>query len=234
MALFVTEELCRIASERVETSGRFCIALSGGATPQRIYRSWASASCGRAGFWRKTHVFWGDERCVPPEHGESNFKMAEEACLSRIDIPRENIHRIKGENDPAHEARRYGREIRAHVAPGPGGVPRFDWILLGVGTDGHTASLFVDSPCLKKRKSICCVAERPGTGQKRITITLPLINAARRVTLIATGERKARIVQDILESGPSGRIYPAEMIRTVNGVLELYVDAAAAGGSKKD
>jgi 6-phosphogluconolactonase len=203
---------------------RFNIALAGGSTPRTIYQQWSNITDGS--LWRKVDFFWGDERCVPPDHEESNYKMAYYSFLSKIRISENQIHRIHGEGDPEMEAKRYEKEIKNQLTVANNSIPQFDWILLGVGTDGHTASLFPNSVALKEQSSICVVVRHPQTGQKRISLTLSVINNARRITFLVTGEEKAEIVREIL--GNKSPNYPAAQISPQSGILQWYLDEASA------
>jgi 6-phosphogluconolactonase len=206
---------------------RISIALSGGSTPRIFFERLALPPYLERVPWSHVNLFWGDERCVPPHDEQSNFKMANDTFISKVNIPDQNVHRIIGENPPEVEVLRYANEIQKNL-PSNHGFPEFDWIFLGMGTDGHTASLFPNAPTLKEMKSICVVAEHPETGQKRISLTLPVINNAKRVSLLAAGEEKAKVLKEILEKGDSPLPYPASKINPENGVLEWYLDKAAA------
>lgn len=208
--------------------GTVSIALAGGSTPESIYKRWASPPVRDSGLWKKVHFFWGDERCVPPGHEESNYKMAYEAFLSRIAIPPSRIHRIRGEDRAPSEARRYEREIRRVVPAEGSGFPRFDWIFLGMGEDGHTASLFPRDPALQERKSLCVITAHPRTGQKRISLSLPVLNCAKRVSFLVTGKRKSAMVRQVLCRSPESINVPAALVQPWDGILEWYLDEPAA------
>jgi 6-phosphogluconolactonase len=203
------------------------VALSGGSTPRIFFERLALEPYLDRVPWSNVNLFWGDERCVPPDDEQSNFKMAKDTFISKVNIPDENVHRIIGENPPEVEAQRYGKEILKSL-PSINGFPEFDWIFLGMGTDGHTASLFPNAPTLKEMNAICVVAEHPETGQKRISLTLPVINNARRVSFLVAGKDKANVLKEILEKGDSPLPYPASKVNPENGVLEWYLDKAAA------
>lgn len=203
----------------------FNIALSGGSTPRTIYEQWATIQ--NESFWNRVHFFWGDERCVPMYHEDSNYKMARDTLLSKIKINPNRVHWIEGKNDPHEEVWRYEEELKANLPTGKNGLPEFDWILLGVGTDGHTASLFPNSPESENQQSICVVAQHPDTGQKRISLSLPVINSARKVTFVVTGKEKASIVRDILRPESASDL-PAARVEPQFGSLQWYLDEAAA------
>ena len=204
---------------------RFNIALAGGNTPRSTYEQWATVQDDR--LWRKVHFFWGDERCVPPDDEDSNYKMAHESVLSKIKISDKQIHRIRGEVNPEMEVQRYSREIKEHL-PIVNNFPQFDLILLGLGTDGHTASLFPHSKTLKEHSSIYVIAQHPQTGQRRISLTLPVINNARKVTFLVAGEEKAEIVHKIFRDKKNSLNLPAAKIKPHAGILQWYLDEAAS------
>jgi 6-phosphogluconolactonase len=206
------------------------IVLSGGNTPQLLYKKIAShrAFSAQVDDWNKVHFFWGDERCVPPHHPESNFGMANRYLLRALNIKETNIHRIRGESTPEAEAVRYSGEIGSHVAT-RNAIPVFDWIFLGMGDDGHTASVFPDQMSLLYADTICAVAIHPQSGQQRITLTgKPLINAG-RITFMVTGSSKAQRVKEIIGDDPSSKLYPARYIKPLRGKLEWFLDKEAAG-----
>ena len=194
------------------------IAISGGSTP-RLWFEYLSIYDSNTIQWDRIHFFWVDERCVSPEDDDSNFKMTRERLLSRIDIPEENIHRIMGEADPEDEAKRYGKEI-SHYLPEENGLPRFDLVQLGVGDDGHTASIFPDKKSLLKSKDIVSTATHPESGQKRITLTGPVINNANNIAFLVNGENKAKILAEIIKK--HNQDLPATHIKAENGTLHWF------------
>ncbi len=204
------------------------IALSGGSTPKIVFDELASRHLSK-NEWRKVHLYWGDERCVPPGNAESNYKMTVEHLLSKIDIPEENIHRIRGENDPRQEAKRYS-EVLKEKLPMIDSLPRFDLIILGMGDDGHTASIFPYEIGLWNADQLCEVAEHPETGQKRITITGRIINHAASVAFLVTGEGKAEKVGKIVDGRGGFKSYPAHLVNPISGNLTWFLDEAAASG----
>ncbi|MCK5709774.1 MAG: 6-phosphogluconolactonase [Deltaproteobacteria bacterium] len=214
--------------EKANSSESLTVALSGGHTPKAFFEILAEPPYRDEIPWENVTFFWGDERCVPPDNGESNYKMTNNALLSHINIPASNIHRVLGEDPPTNEALRYENVIEENVATGVNGFPSFDWIFLGMGDDGHTASLFPGASNLKEMGKICVVAEHPATGQKRISITFPVINNAKRVSFLVAGAAKAPVFKEILEKGSKLLPYPASMVEPENGVLEWYLDKAAA------
>jgi 6-phosphogluconolactonase len=219
----------KAALEKKAASGEsLIVALSGGHTPKAFFEVLAAPPYGEGLPWDKAVLFWGDERCVPPDDDESNFKMTYLSLLSRIKIPASNIHRVLGENPPDEEALRYGNEIKSIVTSGGNGFPRFDWIFLGMGEDGHTASLFPGAPTLNEKEKICVVATHPRTGQKRVSVTFPVLDCGKRVSFLVAGEGKEAVLREILENPGRKLPYPASMVSPTDGVLEWYVDRAAA------
>jgi len=206
----------------------FYMAVSGGTTPLTFYRLLAQAPYKTKLAWQYLHLFWGDERCVAPDHAQSNFGLMHDNLLTHIRIPEKNIHRIHGETDPLTEVDRYEAEIKTILPLNSKNVPQFDWILLGLGSDGHTASLFPASPLLDEKKALCAVAIQPASGQKRITFTLSLLNQARRITFLVTGESKAAMVVRLLRPKENDRSLPAAQVHPEQGIIEWYLDSQAA------
>jgi len=200
------------------------IALSGGSTPLAIFEQLARETS-RAD-WSHIHLYWGDERCVSPEHPESNHGSALRTLIDPLGLPLEQVHRIMGENDPDMEAERYGQLLMDGL-PVEDGFPVFDWVWLGLGSDGHTASIFPHQIAMWKSDQPCVVGTHPETGQHRISITGGVINAARRVTFIATGEEKAPVVQEILMKEGNFMDYPAFYVHPASDYLEWYLDKDA-------
>ena len=207
----------------VNESSWFTVALSGGSTPRLWFEILASASNIS---WEKVHFFWGDERCVPPDHAESNFRMTRETLLDHIPISPAHIHRIQGEAEPEKEAKRYASEITQHL-PSETDWPVFDLMLLGLGTDGHTASIFPHQMELLDSDEVCAVAQHPDSGQQRISLTGNVINQARKVAFLVTGEKKADILSTILLKKENWQSYPASHI-TAREQLLFYLDETAA------
>jgi len=185
-----------MAAESEKVTTPFCIALSGGSTPELLY-SVLGDHFSKSVNWENIHFFWGDERCVPAGSHESNFGMTHRSLLGKINIPASNIHRIRGEDDPAMEASRYAGEISDYTRKRDG-LPVFDLIILGLGEDGHTASIFPSEANLMESEKICEVASHPVSMQKRITLTGRIINNADKVTFLVTGRKKAVIVEKII------------------------------------
>ena len=212
--------------DRIEPDHFYTIALSGGSTPEYIFSYLAENYAERID-WEKLLVFWGDERCVAPESSESNYRMAYESLLQNVPIPDANIFRIKGEDDPATEARQYSELVSENVAEF-GDTPQFDLMLLGLGSDGHTASIFPGRTELFSSSRLFEVAVKPGTGEKRITATGRLINNSSKICFIVTGSEKAKIVSDIIEKKPGSEHYPASRVDPDSGLAVWMLDAPAA------
>lgn len=204
------------------------IALSGGSTPKIVFDE-LTTNFQPDIDWSKVHLYWGDERCVPPNDDDSNYKMTEEHLLSKIDIPELNIHRIRGENGPQYEAERYG-DFLDEVLPKVNGIPTFDLVILGMGDDGHTASIFPYEIELWNSENYCEVAVHPDSGQRRVTITGQIINNAEIVAFLVTGENKAEKVSEIIYGKEIAENYPARLVAPVNGKIVWFLDQAAATG----
>ena len=178
--------------------------------------------------WSRVHLFWGDERCVPPDHPDSNFRMVREALLTKIQIPNKNIHRMLGEREPAEAAAAYEAELKEFFGAERGGWPRFDLIFLGLGEDGHTASLFPGTAALEENEHPVAVVYVERLHSYRLTLTLPVINAAAQVTFLVSGASKAMIVREILVSDSASSNYPAARVRPTEGRLTWLIDTDAA------
>ncbi|KYG80751.1 6-phosphogluconolactonase [Roseivirga echinicomitans] len=206
---------------------RLNIGLSGGSTPKLLFEILVQKYSDKID-WSKLHFYWGDERCVPPTSGESTYGMTHEYLFQHLEIPEENIHRVLGENNPDKEAIRYSRLITENL-PSINGLPQFDLIMLGLGEDGHTASIFPHQMELLTSKQICSVAEHPTSGQKRITLTGSVINNAKEVCFLVVGEAKAEKVNEIINITGHCELYPASYIKPTHGELIRFLDKAAAG-----
>jgi 6-phosphogluconolactonase len=213
----------------VAERGRFLIALSGGRTPEQLYHHLAFASGGPGHEWESTRFFFSDERCVPPDDPDSNFHLANEALFRPLKIPADHIQRMKGEHpNPDVAAREYEGLIRSATHTSTG-WPRFDAVLLGVGNDGHTASLFPGTAALREEHRCVAVGEAPSNPRSRLTLTLGVINHATVVVFLATGNGKATMVQRILEpQQEADRQLPAALVRPEEGRLIWLLDGAAA------
>ncbi len=201
--------------------------LSGGSTPKALYSKLASAPYRKTVRWEKVHLFWGDERCVPPDHQDSNYRMVKESLLDHIDLPPENIHRISGEKPPDVAAQEYEQEVRKYVS-GACGIPRFDITLSGIGDDGHTASLFPGTPVLKEQKKLVASVYVPGLKSWRITLTFPVINNSKVILFLVKGSSKARIMSQVLNGNSSGNRYPVQKINPTDGKKIWFLDKKAA------
>ena len=224
------ERFVALAAEAIAARGRFAVALSGGSTPRPLYQRLATPPLAGRIDWSRVHVFWGDERAVGPDHPESNYRMTREALLDHVPIPAANVHRIVGEDDPDAAARAYERTLREFFAT-PDGPPArsFDLVLLGMGDDGHTASLFPGTPPVTEERR--WVMANHVTGPKtawRITLTPVVLNAAGAVTFLVAGADKAPRLRDVIEGGDEAPVLPAQRIQPSHGALTWMVDAAAA------
>ena len=208
------------AMKAIDGTGRFAVALAGGSTPQRAYELLADTYRDDLD-WGKVHVFFGDERGVPPDHEDSNYRMANEALLSRVPVG--SVHRMRGELPPPEAAADYEKELRGFF----GGPPVFDLVLLGIGEDGHTASLFPRTPALDVTDRLAAANPVETLGTTRITLTAPTINASREVVFLVAGGGKAEALKEILEGDADPRDYPAKLIRPA-GDPAWMADSAAA------
>ena len=205
---------------------RFNILLSGGNSPTALFKR-LSKKYAETIEWERIHLWWGDERCVSPDSENSNYKSAYEFLISQVSIPAANIHRIKGEDDPEEEAIRYAEEIQQNLNF-RGDNPVFDLVILGLGEDGHTASIFPDELELFEDERICAVATHPLGGQKRITITGKVLNNANRVFFLVTGAGKSLRISEIMNDDDAAKLLPAYYISPTNGELIWFIDEAAA------
>ena len=219
--------LTAIFKDAARERGRFLLAVSGGSTPLPLFRLLASKGYSSKIDWGRVHLFWADERCVPPVHKDSNFGAANDALLSKVPIPKDNVHRIMGELPPDEAARAYEAELLRYF--NRDGLPRFDLVLLGLGADGHTASLFPGSDALKERDRLAVSVYVEKLKSHRVTLTLPVINNTANVVFLVTGREKADVVKEVLSGEGAGR-YPAGLVRPVDGRLAWLLDVAAAGG----
>jgi 6-phosphogluconolactonase len=224
------DEFIRVARAAIEARGRFTVALSGGSTPKPIYALLAEDERAAANKlpWDAIHVFFSDERHIPADHPDSNLRMANETLLSHLPIPPENVHRVATELDPAAAAADYQRQLRSVFLPTPGEVPGFDLIMLGLGNDGHTASLFPGSAALTERTAWVSANRAEKLQSDRITFTFPLLNAAAEILFVATGADKAEMLRFVLKGDPSGQAYPAQNVQPVSRRVIWMVDEEAA------
>ncbi|MEE9429980.1 MAG: 6-phosphogluconolactonase [Melioribacteraceae bacterium] len=226
LAKYFSEILIKKISKNT-SNYNLSIALAGGSTPKKIFKYMADNYSGKIN-WEKTNFFFGDERCVPPNDAESNFKMVDDILFSPLQIPTNNIFRVKGENDPANEAKNYSNVIKKNVRLKKE-VPRFDIVMLGIGEDGHTASIFPNQIELFHSKNICEVATHPESGQKRISLTGTVISNAKLIVFIATGKNKSKIVSELLnENKDKSNNYPASLVSSKKGKLVWLLDTESA------
>ena len=215
------EELLECSRAALAARGCFSLALAGGGTPRALYLALADASADFA----QWAVFFGDERCVPPQHSASNYRMVREAWLDRAAVPPGGVHRVQGELDPDQAAGAYERELRRVL----GDPPRLDLVLLGLGTDGHTASLFPGSEALLEQRRLVVATQGAGPVARRITLTLPALALARRVVLLVEGQAKAEMVRRALEPRPGEPALPVHAVLERAAQVLWLLDEAAAG-----
>ncbi len=215
----------KVSAEAIHRNRRFSIALSGGTTPKAMYTHWAKS---RKTDWSRIHFFWSDERCVLSTHPDSNFRMAHESLLSKVNVPSSNIHRVPAEEDPMLASQQYEDEIRDFFGARTSAPPAFDVILLGLGDDGHTASLFPDTDALNVTDSWVVDNFVKKLKSHRITFSFPLINRARQVMFMVTGASKADVLADVIRH-PDTSVCPAARVRPEQGEVLWFVDHSAAG-----
>ena len=217
-------DFARRAAEFIAEHGRFTVALAGGSTPRVVYELLASEYGGAADLdWSRVHAFFGDERTVPPEDEDSNYRMARETLLDHVPVG--SVHRMRGELPPEEAAAEYEAELRGFFGDG---LPHFDLIMLGIGPDGHTASLFPQTSALEVMDRLVTANTVPKLETERITLTVPVINAARAVAFLVAGEDKAQALREILEGDGDPHVYPAKFVQP-DGDLTWMMDRAAAG-----
>lgn len=223
--------LTELSRESIRTSRRFTLVLSGGFTPKGLYERLAEAEFSKKLDWNSIHIFWGDERCVPPDHPESNYRMARESLIDHVPLPPQNVHRIRGEMEPQAASIAYEKELKAFFFPGHAecpGVPGFDLILLGMGDDGHTASLFPKTAALHEQKRWVVAPYVEKLRSWRMTLTPRLINAAHNVLFLVSGRDKARCLKEVLQGPYRPDELPAQLIRPESGRLSWMIDVEAA------
>jgi 6-phosphogluconolactonase len=221
-------EFTGIAESIFKEGENFFTAISGGSTPKIFFKILAGRKFKMKIDWGKVHLFWADERMVPPDDSDSNYGTAKKILIEHIPIPQTNIHRIYGESDPEKEVRRYAREIESLLKQNENKFPCFDLVLLGIGEDGHTASLFPGKELIMiNERNICGLAENP-SGQKRITLTKETINNARNIIFLVSGSSKAEILSKILSNSAESKQFPAAQISPYNGSIKYIIDKEAA------
>jgi 6-phosphogluconolactonase len=222
------EETVLAANEAIAQRGRFTIALSGGSTPKSLFTLLASNARSSLN-WERTFFFWGDERHVPPDNPDSNYLMAQETLLAKVPVPPANVFRVLAENPDADSAAlSYEQTLRKFFALEPGQFPRFDLILLGMGPDGHTASLFPETAALQEKSRLVVANWVEKLKTSRITLTLPVLNAARCVAFLVSGMDKAAVLRTVLQSDAPAEQYPSKLVQPTDGKLIWFVDRAAS------
>jgi 6-phosphogluconolactonase len=230
LAREAAERVAACARAAVAARGRFALALSGGSTPRALFQQLATPPLRDELPWSRTEVFWADERCVPPDHTDSNYGMARAALLDPAGVPAERIHRIRGELDPGAAASAYEAELARVLGGAPGGpAPALDLVLLGMGADGHTASLFPGTAALAERRRWVAANDIARLGTHRITLTFPLLNQAAHAWFLVAGADKAAVLREVLEGPVDPTRLPAQGVRPEAGELVWLVDRAAAG-----
>ena len=239
----VSVHIVSLAADAISRRGVFSIMLSGGSTPRALHERLAGSEFIGKLDWEHVQVFWGDERSVPPNHPDSNYRMVRESLLDHVPIPTQNIHRIRGELDPQEAADQYERDMRRFFSLVDDQLPEaqmpkcnlpvFDLILLGMGGDGHTASLFPGSSALREQERWVVAVEHkqpPPPLVPRVTVTPVVINAASQVIFLVTGSKKADHLRQVLNDPYQPELLPAQIVKPANGQLLWFVDQAAAGG----
>lgn len=229
LARAAAERFASLAETAVVRANRFTVGLAGGSTPRRLYCMLAAEPYRSRIPWSQTQVFWGDERCVPPDHVESNYRMAAETLLQHVPIPVEHIHRMRGEDpDPDRAATGYEQLLRTTFQVQAGALPRFDLILLGLGADGHVASLMPDSPALRETARLVLAPYVERLRGYRLTLTLPVLNGASVILFLVSGQEKAAALCSTLGAGEPDVRLPAHEVRPRDGRVIWFVDRAAA------
>ena len=227
------EHVIAAADAAIAARGRFTLGLSGGSTPKRLYERLASPELAARIAWSHVDAFWGDERCVPPDDPASNYRLAREALLDRVPIPAAQIHRIRGEDEPVAAAAAYEAELRRALAT-PAGPPRtdpgacLDVLLLGMGDNGHTLSLFPGDPALDERERWVRAVRVDAVPPSRVTLTAAVANAAADVLFLVAGRDKAAMLARVLRGPRDPRALPAQLIAPASGRVRWLVDTAAA------
>ncbi|HTY37162.1 MAG TPA: 6-phosphogluconolactonase [Bacteroidota bacterium] len=219
------EEIARVMKTAIQARGTCFVVLSGGETPRQIYRRLGREPLKDQIDWSRVHLFFSDERSVPPNDSQSNYGMVERSLLSWVSIPREQVHRIKGEINPPLAAEEYESELRNAFGKSE---MKFDLVLLGIGEDGHMASMFPGIKVLDEQTAFVRPVTSPGQPLQRVTLTFPIINAAREILFLVSGKRKAAIVQRVLGTVKPTKDLPATMVRPAGGILRWMIDHDAA------
>ncbi len=229
LSLRAAQEFIQRSEESIREKGCFTTALSGGSTPRELYHLLADNRCNNRITWERVNLFWSDERCVPPDHIKSNYRMVRELLIDKVPIPKDNIYRMPAEQDDhTRAAMEYTQALKTFFHLKAGEYPRFDLILLGMGDDGHTASLFPHSPALDDTGGLVSANYVEKLGEYRLTLTVPLINHAARIIFLISGESKATVLRDVVEGSYQPHRLPSQFIRPENGRLLFLVDCMAA------
>ncbi len=222
------ERWVELYEKSLAENGFFHVALAGGSTPRQLYQLLAHPQFADRVNWQNVHIYFGDERFVPAEHAESNFRMAKEALLDHVPVPSSNVHRIETDTGEPHEvASRYEKLLMASLPKTAEGIPQFDLILLGIGPDGHTASLFPGTDILQQRERFVAAVYVKQKSTWRISLTFPVIDAARHLMFLVAGEDKSGIIGEILSSCKAEPVFPVQMLNPA-GEVEFYLDREAA------
>jgi 6-phosphogluconolactonase len=220
------ELMVRAGCEAIKARGRYMLALSGGSTPPPVFRRLAAGAVRDKLEWPRVHVFWVDERCVPPDHADSNYGMAREWLLRHVPVG--SIHRMRGEDDPGQAAQAYEAELMAAFSLAQGEVPQFDMVLLGMGPDGHLASLFPGTPALHERERLVVAPHVPKLNAWRISLTFAVLNAARSALVVVSGESKRGALQRLLIEDGSVDDLPIRGLDLAGDDLQMLADVDAA------
>jgi 6-phosphogluconolactonase len=224
----VVKRIIECAKMAIDENDVFHFALAGGSTPKVVFERLATPEVSTQIDWQKTHIWFGDERCVPAEHSDSNYRMANQALLSLVAIPETNIHRITGELKPEQAVQHYAVEFEKHLPNSSQGFPVFDLMLQGLGPDGHTASLFPGTPALEVDDQSVTAVYVEKMDSWRVSVTFPVLNAAQNLLFLVAGDGKAEIINDIFQrSNNTRQLYPVEMLNST-GSVEWFLDEAAA------
>ena len=222
------ELFLQLATQAVSVKGKFTTALSGGSTPRLLYSLLGSNRFQSRLPWSKLHLFWGDERCVPPDHPQSNYAMTRSVMLSKVPIPEENVYRIAAEKGASPAAAEYEQTLRKFFALAENERPCFDLILLGMGTDGHVASLFPGTAALRESRRFVTATYVEKLKAYRVTLTAPAINQAANVVFLISGEPKAPVLGEVLRGSYQPTRFPSQLIQPTQGKLLFLIDRAAA------
>jgi len=223
LAESVVRQFIKLGEDAILKKGIFSTALAGGSTPKAAYELLSSREFATQLDWSKVQIFWGDERCVPPDHPDSNYLMTYEALIKKIQIPAENVHRMRGEFEPTEGAKKYDKELRTHLAE----IPQLDLVLLGMGDDGHTASLFPGTQPIYENTKLAAANYVQKLSSWRITLTPVMINQARNISFIVAGANKAQTLRQVLEGKYNPTVYPSQIIQPITGNLNWLIDDAA-------